>query len=196
MEFTQQVILLILTAVLSTFLIPLIFRWIDQPREERQKNREHHRHLEQKRFEADLARQSKIIDAQVAFLDDISQQLWRFRYLAMALSYYYPDENPERYQEAVKTYDLESWDIFNHVRESVSKSRRLVSENAYQKLVEFYEKKMVPFDREKVKQVIRTNKGHHELNQYIFHEFTPDIDNIIYFLSEELQLTSKQKSNS
>jgi hypothetical protein len=195
MKFTQQVILLVLTAALSTFLIPLIFRWIDRPREERQREREHQRNLEQKRFEADLARQSKIIDAQAAFLDDISQQLRRFRYLAMAVSYYYPDENPERYQEAVKSYDREAWDIFNHVRESISKSRRLVSENVYQKLVEFYEKKMVPFDQKKVRQVIQTSKGHHELNQHIFHEFTPDIDDIIYFLSEELQLTSKQKSN-
>ena len=191
MEFTQQVILLILTAVLSTFLIPLIFRWIDQPREERQKNREHQRNLEQKRFEADLARQSKIIDAQAALLDDISQQLWRFRYLAMAVSYYNPDENPERYQEAVKTYDLEAWDIFNHVRATISRSRRLVSENAYQKLVEFYEKKMVLFDQ-RVKQVVQTNEGHHALNRYIFREFTPDIDKIVYFLSEELQLTSRQ----
>src|SRR5262245_19387402 len=82
LKFTEQIIILVLTAALSTFLIPLIFRWIDRPREERQKEREQQRNLEQKRVEADLARQSKIIDAQAAFLDDISQQLWRFRYLA------------------------------------------------------------------------------------------------------------------
>jgi hypothetical protein len=200
LTFTQQLIVgvltVVLTAALSTFLIPYIFRRIDQHREDKQKELEHERNLEQTRVEADLARQSKIIDAQAAFLDDISQQLWRFRYLAMAVSYYFADVYPERYQEAVKSYDQESWNIFQDVRASISKSRRLVSENAYQKLVEFYENKMAPFDQKKVRQVVQSNEGHHELNQYIYHEFTSDIDNIIYFLSEQLQLTSKLKSNS
>ena len=63
MGFTQQVIIVVLTAALSTFLISLIFRWIDQPREEWQSKREHQRNLEQKRVEADLARQSKRLDS-------------------------------------------------------------------------------------------------------------------------------------
>ena len=211
LPFTQQLILLLVTAAL----IPLVFYLIDWYRKKREiqqerlrkqeeaeqerlgkqeeTEQEHQRNLERARFEAKLARQAKVIDAQDAFLDDISQQFWRFRYLAMTVSYYRPDDKSGRYQEILKTYDQECWTVFNKMRESISRSRRLVSEKAYNDLVRFYEDEVVPFDREQVRQVISTGEGHDALNQHIFRVFSPRIDAVIYDLSREVQLTSEGK---
>ena len=188
MEFAQQIALILLAAAL----IPLVFRFIDGRREKREKDIEHRRNLQQKLFEADLARQSKIIDAQDALLRHFSQQLWRFRYLAMAVSYYNPVDDPTRSHEAVKESDEIPRNIFNEVREDISESRRLVSEKAYAQLRDFYETEMVRFDKKEVKKVIQTNHGHQELNDKIFGEFTEKVEEVIYCLSKEVQLTATQ----
>jgi hypothetical protein len=190
MDFAQQVVLIVLTAALSTLLIPLIFRWIDWSREKREKDLETQRNLQQIRFEADLARQSKIIDAQDALLNNLSQQLWRFRYLAMAVSLYPPSDDFARSQEAAKSYDEDSWDVFNKVRVSISESRRLVSERAYADLLDFYRNVMVPFDKDTVKEVIRTKDGYDKLNRCIYDVFTVKVEEVIYRLSKEVQLTA------
>jgi len=192
MDFAQQIVLIVLTAVLSTLLIPLIFRWIDWSREKREKDLETQRNRQQKRFEADLARQSKIIDAQDALLNNLSQQLWRFRYLAMAVSLYPPGGDYAGSQEAAESYDEDSWDVFNKVRVSISESRRLVSERAYADLLDFYGNVMVPFDKDIVKEVIRTKDGYDRLNRYIYDVFTIKVEEVIYRLSKEVQLTADQ----
>jgi len=179
----ENVVLLVITASLTGLLVPFIKNVMDNRFFERQK-----------RYEADLARQGNVIEAQAAFLDDLSEQLWRFRYLAMAVSYYQPEEQPDRYQDAIEEYDKEAWDIFNHVRASISKARRLISENAHQRLVAFYKEELVQFDRQ-IKRVIESNQGHQLLNQLIFTKWTDRIDEIIHFLSRELELTSSRGQN-
>ena len=62
--FVQNVVLLLLTALLTGLLVPYVLNIADDRKSPRQKERE-----------AALARQAKIIDAQSAFLDDPSRQL-------------------------------------------------------------------------------------------------------------------------
>lgn len=125
--FLENIVLLVLTALITGFGIP----WVLKRIEERKLR-------EQKRFEADLARQGKIIDAQSKLLDDLSQLLWKWRYLAKKVVYYGAQENRERYDLARRQYDENVWDILNEFRAEISRSRRLVSERAYERLGSLY----------------------------------------------------------
>jgi len=66
---------------------------------------------EQKKFEAGLIRQGKIIESQSKLLDDLSGLLWKWRYLAKKVVYYGSEKNMERYDLARKQYDESVWDI-------------------------------------------------------------------------------------
>lgn len=182
MEFLEQIGIVAITALIGGVVIPVIFGRIDRSRIERQKA-----------FEAELARQSKLIEAQSKFLDELSQQLWSYRYLAMAVSYYKPDLHPDRYEKAVSAYDEQSWDLFNQVRTSISKARRLISESSYLELVDFYHKSLVPCDRDRVQLVINSSTGHSKLNQFLYTEFTQKIDDVLFELSKQLKFDSLQR---
>jgi hypothetical protein len=126
--FYERVFFLLLTALLTGFGIPYVLRRVEE-----------RKLLEQKKFEADLARQNKIIDAQSMLLDSLSQLLWKWRYLAKKVVYYGAQGNKGRYQAARKEYDESVWDILNEFRTKISESRRLVSERAYEKLNSLYD---------------------------------------------------------
>ncbi len=110
---------------------------------------------EQKKFEADLARQGKIIEAQSKLLDDLSGLLWKWRYLAKKVVYYGAYEDMERYDMAKKDYDESVWDILNQFRAEISRSRRLVSERAYKRLDSLYKYVVHDIDP-KVSDIIRS----------------------------------------
>ena len=130
-----------------------------------------------------------IIEAQSQLLDDVTQDLWNFRYLAMAVSVYRMDGNDAKYKEVIAQYHQETWGILNRLRVNMSKSRRLISENAYRDLVGFYQWLTLEFDQ-KVRKVIDDDQGHLELNRLIYNEVTTKIDELLYFLANELNLTS------
>lgn len=69
--FLEKIILLVLTALITGFGIPYVLKRVEQ-----------RKLREQKKFEDDLARQGKIIEAQSKLLGDLSQLLWKWRYLA------------------------------------------------------------------------------------------------------------------
>jgi|GEM_PF-4856469 len=73
-DFYEKLILFILTAAITGVFVPLLFKW----RDERKLG-------EQKAHEAQLARQGKIIEAQVALLENLAKQLWEFQNLAFLI---------------------------------------------------------------------------------------------------------------
>jgi hypothetical protein len=96
--FTQNVALVAITAGLTGLLVPTVKAIMDQ------------RHFkEQKRYEAELARQSSIIAAQVALLE-----------------------------KAVEDYEDKSGSRFGHMQAEFSKARRLVSADRYDELQALY----------------------------------------------------------
>lgn len=124
----EKVVLLALTAVISGFGIPYVLKRIEERRAR-----------DQKRFEAELARQGKIIEAQSKLLDDLSRILWQWRYLAKKVVYYGAYESKEQWALAVKQYEEGIWDILNAFRIEISRARRLVSERAFERLEALYE---------------------------------------------------------
>lgn len=173
-DFIEKIVLLLVTASLTGFLVPYILKKIDERK----------------------ARQNKIIEAQSKFLDDIAQALWKWRYMSMKVVYYAIPNNLKEYNIARKEYDEKIWEIFNQIRRDISISRRLVSEKAFQELLSFYAF-MVELDKQISSLPIsdELNKGiikrAVELNGYFYTDVTSKIDKLVDYLASELDLKVK-----
>jgi hypothetical protein len=181
--FFEKIVLLVLTALITGFGIPYVLKRVEE-----------RKLREQKKFEADLVRQSKIIEAQAKLLDDLSQLLWKWRYLAKKVVYYGAQENPERYDLARKQYEEEVWDILNDFRTEISRSRRLVSERDYERLDSLYEYVVHDIDV-RISDVIRADKLDVEKSGEIAERFSVEVskklDDAIDDLASELNLKVK-----
>jgi hypothetical protein len=180
-DFVEKLALLILAAGISGLVIPLILLLMSA-----------HKAKEQKVHEAFLARQAKVIDAQSKFLDDLSQALWTWRYLTIRVTYYgASDHQQEMFVTAKNLYDEHIWEGINQVRNEVSRSRRLVSEAAYRRLLTLYSD-MVELDQQLSLCCNQPDFGRmeslHELNHLIFTEWTKRIDDTMDDLASELKL--------
>lgn len=200
-EFIQQVVLLILTALISSVVIPLIFRLVDQRREDRQKERDHQKALEQKQFEAILARQGKIIDAQSQLLDDLAQALWEFQLRAISVSYY-SLQNQQNYDNAVQKYQADTANILIKIRTEISKSLRLVPLETYQSLCDLYYKQLLPLDQ-RLEALINshaagTNAREQwlEFNKFAVYELATIVDNKLNNLAAALRLNTNTVQGS
>lgn len=182
--FFENILFLFLTAALTGFLIPYILKRIDD-----------RKLREQKEYDAETARQSKLIETQAKFLDDFSQLLWDFRYMCMKVVYH-RNNNPEKYNTTKLAYDEQVWDVLSRIRNEISRSRRLVSEKAYQKLLKLYEEIV---DLDKRVSALMAAKGSIErpseessnLHSFIYSEVTEQIDDVINLLATELRLKAK-----
>jgi hypothetical protein len=180
--FAQNVILLGLTALLSGLLIPYVLKRVD-----------YRKTIQQKEREAELAHQAKVIEAEAKFLDDISAYLWAWRYLSMKVAYYGANGAEDRYAQAEQEYDEKLWDVFNATRNEISRSRRLVADVSYRRLVALYEDDMVRLDKEilaarsKADRPERT-EAFFNLNKEIYETITSRIDEVLNSLATELRL--------
>lgn len=123
-SFLEKVFLLVVGAALTGIIVPVIkFRmdrsWFKQ----------------QKKFEAELARQAEIVKARAQFLRDLVDPVWQFQLLALQVSYDVHSE--EKFQAAVANYDDQSWQHLKRIRALVGGARWFTSELAYQALTEF-----------------------------------------------------------
>jgi hypothetical protein len=182
-SFLQNIALLVLTALLSGFGIPYVMKRVED-----------RKLREQKKFEADLARQGKIIEAQSKLLDDLSALLWKWRYLAKKVVYYGAENNVERYDLAKKEYDEKVWDILNQFREEISRSRRLVSEQAYEHLDSLYKYVVHDLDAQ-ISDIIRAKmidvKKSEDIAERFSVEVSRKLDDAIDDLASELNLKVK-----
>jgi hypothetical protein len=181
--FVQNLILLLLTALLTGLLVPYLLKVVDDRKSIRQQERE-----------AARARQSKIIDAQAKLLDDLTQQLWRWRYLCIRLTYYGGQGMTDRLKQAEEDYEREIWEVLNNIRNEISRSRHLVTEHAYKKLLVFYKEDMITLEN-KINSTRREERDRDKraaflvINSQIFDDVTTSIDQMLNELAEEMKLT-------
>ena len=181
--FVQQLTLLVLGALITGLGVPAVLRRIDA-----------RKLREQKQFEADLARQSKLLDAQAALLDEITRLVWAWRYLAKQVVYYGSRGNEERYGAARAKYEDAVWGLLDALRTQISKSRRLVSEGAFQRLNDLYGYVVHDLDmkvsdlagRPDIDQV-----GCNQLASRFSTEVSGRLDDALFELAQELRLTSQ-----
>ena len=182
-DFVEKIILLVLTALITGFGIPYVLKRVEE-----------RKLREQKKFEAGLVRQGKIIDAQAKLLDDLSQLLLKWRYLAKKVVYYGAQQNTEHYSLAKKQYEENVWDILNEFRTEISRSRRLVSEHAYERLDSLYKYVVLDLDV-RITDVIRADKLDIEKSRAIAERFSVEVskklDDAIDALASELNLKVK-----
>lgn len=181
-EFIQSVIVLLITALLSGFLIPYILKMVDDSKSQRQKI-----------TEAELQRQEKIIEAQSKLLDDITRLLWQWRYLSIKLTYYGGQNQGDNYAQARQQYDVTVWDILNALRTEISRARRLVSEAAYRQLLQLYTD-IVQLDRDLCTLESLTGVEQRmaavEFNQRIYGTLSAQIDDVLRDLAVATKLIS------
>ena len=188
MSLTESIVLLFLTAAISGLLIPLVLRTVDQGRTTQLKDRE-----------SQLDRQARVIDAQSKLLDDLTADLWRWRYISIKLTYYGEARDEPRYTEVEREYDNDLWEIMNSIRNEVSRSRRLLSEAAYERLELFYRTTMVSLGRDIDRmrampiRAQSTNDEPHlpgwsELNSRIYRDVTREIDDLLRRVADDAKL--------
>jgi hypothetical protein len=182
--FFERVFFLLLAALLTGFGIPYVLKRVEE-----------RKLREQKKFEADLARQEKIIEAQSRLLDDLTGILWKWRYLAKKVVYYGSEkEEIERYNIAKKEYEETVWEILNEFRTEISKSRRLVSERAYEQLNALYSYIVGDLDR-KISTLIRMKQPETEelgsMARRFSEEVSRKLDDALNDLASELRLKVK-----
>ncbi|HEX5314578.1 MAG TPA: hypothetical protein VFX38_06725 [Gammaproteobacteria bacterium] len=181
-SFVQQVVLLLIAAAVTGFGLPYVLRLVDN-RKLRQ----------QKQFEAELARQNKLIEAQSALLDEITRLVWGWRYLAKQVVYYGTGDDTDRYAAASAAYEERVWKMLDGFRTEISKSRRLVSETAFRELNALYEYIVGDIDR-KVGEFAGkpeiNRKACAELSTRFTDEVSARLDDALFKLASELRLTS------
>lgn len=183
--FMESIVLLVITAALTGFLIPYVLKRIDD-----------RKLRELKEHEAQMARQNKLIEAQSKFLDDFSQLLWNFRYMCIKVTYYGSRNNHGKYSNTRIEYDERVWEVINAIRNEISRSRRLVSEKAYQQLLKLYER-IVELDNRVSALIMTEEPGKNRfgefsnLNSFIYSDMTKQIDDVIDLLATELRLKAE-----
>jgi hypothetical protein len=183
-EFIENVGLLVLTASLTGVLVPLIFRRIDERKFQRQKT-----------FEAELARQNTIIDAQAKFIERLSDSLWEYQLLALVVTYYYLVDNQEIYNKVAEIYYESTAPALVKIRSEISKSLRLVPLQQYKELKRFYYEELLMIEQEVTTHIEQERRGSSppqsswsELNQKLAYSLSDRVDKIINDLAEQLDL--------
>jgi hypothetical protein len=126
MTLLDNLILLAAAALVTGLLVPFVSARMNERRA-----------IQQRQAAEDLARDSKFIEAQAAFLDGLSADLWRFAGKILAVSYY-ATASPQQFPEAWRVYDESSFDELFALRAHVSRAQRLVSAEAKRQLAELH----------------------------------------------------------
>jgi hypothetical protein len=127
MSFNQNVALIGITAGLTGLLVPTVKTVMDQRHFRRQKD-----------YEADLARQTAVLEAQVKLLEDLSSVLWEYVLSLIAVSYYKCNGDEARFEKARESYEDSSGSQFGRMQAEFSKARRLLSPERWLELQELY----------------------------------------------------------
>ncbi len=176
-SFLEKVFLLVVGAALTGIIVPVIkFRmdrsWFKQ----------------QKKFEAELARQAEIVKARAQFLRDLVDPVWQFQLLALQVTY--DSHSEERFQAALTSYDDESWQHLKRIRALVGGARWFTSELAYQALTEFVDGWLL---NELDHGLMNRRRGREmadwtEFNQWLYSESRKKTDALLVLLAKDFGL--------
>ncbi|MBW4422447.1 MAG: hypothetical protein KME13_25095 [Myxacorys californica WJT36-NPBG1] len=197
-DFLEKVLLLILTAGVTGFLIPYVLKIVDERKVQKQKEIDDRRLREQKLYEAALLRQNKIIDAQVQLLDNLANLIWEYQLLAIEVSYFDPIEQCPLYSAAVTEYDKRTGAIFAKIRAEISKALHLTSTDTYQELRRLYYEELIPLDvklyglMKKQRDADQKIPDWKHFNENTVHNLGYVIDKTLNNLAEELRLKSAE----
>jgi len=179
-SFFENAVMLLLTACLTGIIVPLLFRYIDKQRNEKQKI-----------FEAELLRQEKIIESQELFLDHLSELFWEYQLLLIDVSYYHQFPEMDIFKMKLKAYEENSGKLLGKIRAEISKAIRLTPLNVFEQLKQFYYQELLPVDLRLTVLVSKEAKNNDEwlkLNAYAVYTLSEKVDMTIDMLANQLEL--------
>ena len=136
-SFLKNLVLSVLLLGLSSLLIPVVLKQIDDRKA-----------VDQQRLQAQLSRQDKILDAQAEVLDSLATSFWDYEGYAADLLYSRDERygRDEWHQRAVDAYYLESGPVLGQMRAEISTLLRLAPRPNYESFLRLYEEEVLPLD--------------------------------------------------
>ncbi len=206
MTLGQSLILLLVTAALTGLLVPTVKDLVDQRRLAKQSVFEDGRLRAQKQFEAELARQTRIIDAQAELLDELASLSWAFEKLVLRVTFYGAGGDYKKFAAALQAFDTDSWGLLANLLAATSKARRLAPSEAHQRLQGLYRQlveKVAPYvepmrsfrpDAENAMSAEQMTECH-KLNRYIYDHLAPEIDDVLASLADDFRLSAGSENS-
>jgi len=128
LTFTENVLLVLITAVVVGLAVPAVRWFMNRGREEKQR-----------RFEVNLDRDTKVIEQQHELLKDLSSELWAVVGLTLSVTYYKAVAEEGKFGEAWKRYEAEWFSCVLRFRALTSLARRLLSPSVHTELVALFD---------------------------------------------------------
>jgi hypothetical protein len=135
-SFLKNLVLSLLLLGVSSLLIPAVLKQIDDRRA-----------IDQQRYQDQLARQDKILDAQVALLDTMASDFWDYQVAAsdVVISRNEQPGRDEWHQQAVDTYTKQG-PLLGKMRAEISTLLQLAPRSSYDAFLQFYEEEILALD--------------------------------------------------
>jgi hypothetical protein len=136
-SFLKNLVLSMLLLGLISLLIPAVLKQIDD-----------RKFVGQQRFQEQLARQDKILDAQAALLDTMAADFWEYELYAsdVVISRDERFGQDDWHQRAVDTYYLQTGPLLGKMRGEISTLLRLAPRSNYETFLRLYEEELLPLD--------------------------------------------------
>jgi hypothetical protein len=136
-SFLKNLVLSVLLLAVGSLVIPLVLKQIDD-----------RKFADQQRFQAQLSRQEKIIDAQAELLDTLAADFWNYELYASDVLYSHDARygQDDWHQRAVDAYYKEAGPLLGAMRADISKLLRLAPGTSYDAFLDLYEGEILPLD--------------------------------------------------
>lgn len=147
------------------------------------------------RFERELTRQERIIQAQVDLLETLTSSVWEWRYCAVRLAYEGASSIDGAPPDSLKQYRDQRWAELHALRTYASRARRLMTDDAYRSVIGLYDQ-AVEYDRRLEAasanaDAVRRMLLFSDINQELITEATDRIENVLLVLSREFKLVAQ-----
>jgi hypothetical protein len=183
-DFFEKLILLAFAAVITSFLIPYILQKAD-----------HINRQDRIVYQAEIARQNKILEAKVEFLNTLHELFWNYQIMAIDVPFYLQFKNERMYNESLKQYEENAGKLIGKIRGEIAKAYRLTSQEQYEELKKFYYEIILVVDQKllsiaskaEIKDQTEIEKWK-QLQNYLLNDYAKMVDEIMNDLALELDL--------
>ena len=136
-SFLKNLVLSVLLLGMSSFLIPIVLKQIDD-----------RKFVDQQRLQDELSRQDKVIDAQAALLDTMVSDFWDYELYAsdVVISRDERFGQDNWHQRAVDAYYQQTGPLLGKMRAEISTLLQLAPQSNYDSFLKLYEEEILPLD--------------------------------------------------
>ena len=182
-DFAEKLLLLLIGAIVTGVMVPLIKSRMD-----------HAKFKNQKKFEAEMSRQATVINAQKKFLEELSDLAWDFQLRVMEVTYTRSFGTEETFTAVFEKYDIDSWGLLREIRSTIGTARWFVDDATYQLLSEYYHEWIVAIDSSMMG-LVRSDaslQDWEEYHQFLYRETSVKTDELFGNLARRFSLIQRE----